>query len=105
MHRRQRRRITEAEIAVFEKFFGRRSFSDKLDEAAISRDLNHRIAEMNAHVPQARRVQVVRDLCLVVRANNMIEPKGRQPLNELAERLQVPAAIVDQTLTEEVEPD
>ncbi len=60
---------------------------------------------MNAHVPQARRVQVVRDLCLVVRANNMIEPKGRQPLNELAERLQVPAAIVDQTLTEEVEPD
>lgn len=98
-------RITEAEIAVFEKFFGRRSFSDKLDVAAISDDLDHRIAEMNAHVPPARRIQVIRDLCLVVRADNMIEPKGRQRLNDLAKQLQVPTAIIDQTLTEEVEPD
>jgi len=97
--------ISEAEVAVFEKFFGRRSFSDKLDVARIKADLDQRIADMNNKVPPPRRVQVVRDLCLVVRAEGEVEAHGRRVLDDIAKRLEVPAAIVDQTLELEVEPD
>jgi Zn-dependent protease with chaperone function/uncharacterized tellurite resistance protein B-like protein len=97
--------ISEAEIAVFEKFFGQRSFDPGLDLAALERDLPQRLADVRERVAPPRRVQLVRDLCLVVRAGGSVDPKRRQVLLEICRSLEVPEALVDQTLESSLEPD
>ena len=97
--------ISESEIAVFEKFFGEHSFGEKLDVARISEQLKGRIRDMNKLVSPPRRAQVVRDLCLVVRAGGEGAGHGRSVLEDMARQLDVPEAIVAQTLSASIEMD
>lgn len=97
--------ISDAEIAVFEKFFGQRTFTERLDVAAIQEDLERRLREVNERVPPPRRVQIVRDLCIVVRADGLINARGREVLIDIARALDVPEAIIDQTCSASHEPD
>ncbi len=97
--------IVEAEVAVFEKFFGDRSFSDKLDIDAIKKSLPERIADAHDKVPTARRVQVLRDLCLVLRADGRADPRELQVLKDLARGLDISQALVDRTVSANLDPD
>ena len=98
-------RISEREIAVFEKFFGERAFSTRLDVEALARELPTRIEEARAHVPPARRVQVFRDLCLVARADAPVDPRAIEVLKAIARGLEVSEVIVDRMLGVSIEPD
>lgn len=97
--------ITEREVAVFEKFLGKRAMSDKLDFTQIKEDLERHIDEAIDHIPPLRRVQVLRDLCLVARANDVPDPVANRVQTELATKLKVSVAVVDQTLACSLEPD
>jgi hypothetical protein len=97
--------ISEAEIAVFEKFFGEGAFNDKLDVGAIENDLPARIADARDNVPPARRVQVLHDLCIVLRADGMIDASAATLLRSIATGLDVSVAIVDHALNCSIEPD
>jgi hypothetical protein len=97
--------ISEAEIAVFEKFFGEGSFTEKLDVAAIEAELTLRMAEAVERVPSTRRLQVLRDLSVVLRAEGMIDPAGLTVLRSIARGLEVSEVVIDQVLHGSVEPD
>lgn len=97
-------KITEEEVAVFEKFFGKRSLSDKLDFEQIKDDLDDRIADAVEHIPPPKRVQVLRDLCVVARAGDAPDPAANRVLTEIATKLQVNVAVVDQTLACALDP-
>ena len=98
-------RISEEEVAVFEKFFGNHAYKDDLDLDKLEADLDDRISTVKeqASVPQA--MQVVRDLCLVARAEGHINPPEEAVLNRVAAGLGVPGEFVCQTLESELDPD
>ena len=97
--------ISEAEVEVIRDLFGHHAFSDRLNIDAIAQNLTHRVEEMNERVAPPRKVQVIRDLCLVVRAEGAVDQPGRRILEALAEQLEVPAAVVSQTLAAQAELD
>ncbi len=97
--------ISEAEAALFEKFFGEGSLSDTLDLDAIVESLDQRIEDANQHVPHARRIQVLRDLCVVARAEGHVSPEECEVIEGIATKLEVPLGIVNETLCGECDLD
>ena len=97
--------ISEEEVALFEKFFGKGAFSDGLDLDALDRDLDERIETVNeqASLPQA--MQVLRDLCLVARAEGGAEDAEIDVLERIADGLGVARSFVCTSLEAECEPD
>ena len=98
-------KVSEEEIAVFEKFFGDKSFSDGLDLNKLERELPGRIEAVKAEASDAQCMQVLRDLCLVVRAENHDYRPERQKLREIARDLDIDPSFVDQNLCAELDPD
>ena len=97
--------ISEEEVVIFEKFFGKGAFSDSLNLDALQSDLDDRIVQVRemASTPQA--MQVLRDLCLVARAEGRISQVETDVLNEIADGLGVAREFVCQSLDSELEPD
>ncbi|MEE8078188.1 MAG: M48 family metallopeptidase [Pseudomonadales bacterium] len=97
--------ISEEEVVIFEKFFGKGAFSDSLNLDALQSDLDERIVQVRemASTPQA--MQVLRDLCLVARAEGRISQVETDVLNEIADGLGVAREFVCQSLDSELEPD
>jgi len=90
--------VAPEEIAVLERFLGPGSVSRTVNADAIRRDLDRRAAAMNAEVHAGRRGQVIRDLCLVAKADGRIPDSERTVLLDLATRVGVDAMLVDQAL-------
>ena len=97
--------ISEKEIAVFEKFFGKRSFSEELNLDRLADDLKDRIALVNSSTTVAQRMQVVRDLCTVARADAKISSAELKVIKTIATDLQVPSHFADQAVALEVKMD
>ncbi len=97
--------ISDAEVEVFEEFFGKRSFSDKLDIDKISAELPDRIEQAKAQTSLPQRMQVVRDLCTVSQADGHTTDAEVDQLLQIAHDLEVPATFVHQTLSDEPELD
>lgn len=98
-------RISEEEIAIFEKFFGDNAFSDALDIDKLEGELPGRIAAVKAEASEAQCMQVLRDLCLIVRAENHDHRPERGKLRELAVALDIDPCFVDQNLCADLDPD
>ncbi len=97
--------ISAEEIAVFEKFFGKRSFNEDLNLERLADDLKDRITQVNTSTTVAQRMQVVRDLCTVARAAHEISSDELKLIKSIATDLQVPAHFVDQAAALEVKVD
>ena len=97
--------ISEAEIEVFEEFFGKRSFSDKLDIDKIGAELPDRIEQAKAQTSLPQRMQVVRDLCTISKADGHTTEAEIDKLLQIAYDLEVPGSFVHQTLSAETELD
>ncbi len=97
--------ISEEEIAVFEKFFGKGAFTDSLNLQSIADDLSDRIAQVNkmASVPQC--MQVLRDICIVAKAEGDLHEQELEMLYTLARGLKIPTAFIDQTLNSDTDLD
>ena len=94
--------ISDKEIAVFEKFFGKRSFSEDLNLEKLAADLQDRIKQVKATSTIAQRMQIVRDLCTVARADNKVRASELKVINDIAGQLDVPEHFVNQATTIEV---
>lgn len=97
--------ISEDEIAVFEKFFGKGAFSDNLNLDSIEQELPGRLKTVKEEASLAQRMQLLRDLCLVARAEGHNRDNERERLYELAVALDVPKAFIEQSLCSELTPD
>ena len=64
--------VTKKEIEVFEKFFEKGDFSDKLNVDRLKEELPSRISRVCEQTTVTQRMQVVRDLCTIARAEGGI---------------------------------
>lgn len=97
--------ISEEEIAVFEKFFGEGAFSDSLDVEKVIAQLPARAAKAKQLLSVPQRMQVLRDLCTVARAEGSVDDLEQSVLAEISASLEVRPAFVEQVLNQPVEPD
>ena len=97
--------ISDQEKSVFEEFFGHNSMSDKLDFEKLKGELPDRIEQVKAITSIPQRMQVVRDLCLISRADGHSTDAERDMLCEIAQALEIPPLFIDKTLCSETELD
>lgn len=98
-------KIHDKEKAQFEAFFASHRMDDSLNFDAIEQSLGERMSHAREVVPHARRVQVLRDLCLISQVDNERHPKERSMLSTIAEGLEVSQATLETLLNPTVELD
>ncbi len=91
--------ISEQEIAVFEKFFGERSFNDELNLDKLNADLPDRVQQTKALTTKAQRMQIIRDLCTVARADHNQSKSELDVIRHIAATLEVPGHFVSQAMS------
>ena len=87
-------KIKDEEIATFDKLFGEGTFGDKLDLERLEEHLDQRIKDANNTVPLARRIHIIRDLCLIAVADGRVTQKERKYVHTVARKLQLSPIIV-----------
>lgn len=97
--------ISEEEVALFEKFFGKGAFSEGLDLDALDRDLDERIETVKEQASTPQAMQVLRDLCLVARAEGEASDEEVDVLERIADGLGIAHSFVCTSLEANVEPD
>ena len=97
--------ISESEIKVFEKFFGKGEFSQDLNIERIIETLPDRIESANQQASLTQRMQVMRDICVMSRADGKSGAAERSVLDDIAARLGISNAFVCQTLDQDCELD
>jgi len=97
--------ITKEEIEVFEQFFGKASYSSKLDKEQLKAEVDDRIEQALEMTSIPQRMQVVRDLCMMCRADGRCSAEEKQVLYKIATALEVPTLFVDHTIECETELD
>ncbi|NKB78082.1 MAG: M48 family metalloprotease [Gammaproteobacteria bacterium] len=97
--------ISEDEIAVFEKFFGKGEFNDRLNIDIIKGKLDGRIGKMNELASMTQKMQVMRDLCIVSKANGNQIDSERRVLNKIADGLGVSRTFICHSIEQNLEPD
>ncbi len=97
--------ISDSEIAVFEKFFGKGEFHESFDLDRIVETLGDRIESANDHASPTQRMQVMRDICLMSMADGGASDAERELLNDIADRMGISRAFICQTLEQDCELD
>jgi uncharacterized tellurite resistance protein B-like protein len=97
--------VNDDEKALFEKFFGAHSLDEKLNIEKTIRILDDRIEQANESASLAQRMQVVRDLCSISRADGHVHPKECALLRDIAKKLGIGEFFVNRTLEELTELD
>ena len=90
--------ISDVEVSVFEDFFGQHKFSESLDMEKLLASLPERCEAVNDKNSIPKRMQLVRDLAVMARAENHVKPAERAQLLAVAKWLEVPALFVEQSL-------
>ena len=76
------------------RMLGPDSLPTEIKPAAMRNDLARRIARVNDVVPALRRAQIVRDLCVIARADQRMDTAEQDILYEIAAAVGVDASIV-----------
>ncbi len=97
--------ISEQERKIFEDFFGKNTLSDKLDIEKLKGELDERIRQVVELTSIPQRMQVMRDLCLISRAEGNATEDEHEMLSEIALKLEIPPLFVDRALCEDTELD
>ena len=97
--------ITQPELDVFAKFFGKYAFSDKLDIEKLKATVKPRAKELKDKASQTQCMQVMHDLCLMAKADGGVCEPERVLLEEIAQDLDIGVAFVDQSIEQSEELD
>ncbi len=91
--------VSEAEIEVFEKFFGEGKFSEKLNLDKLAKTLPARLENVRELTASGQRMQLLRDLVLVARADQDVSAAEHSVLSQVAEGLELGEAVLEQFLS------
>ncbi|MEM1264083.1 MAG: M48 family metallopeptidase [Pseudomonadota bacterium] len=97
--------ISDAEIEVFEQFFGSGSFNDRIDIEKTVAELDSRLEQVQDEASSSQRTQLLRDLCLIAGAEGQQGEAERAVLDAVADKLDLPRRLVCQTLDKDIELD
>ncbi|MGH7151919.1 MAG: M48 family metallopeptidase [Planctomycetota bacterium] len=92
--------VSAAAVEALERLLGPGSVSARVDPERIRQDLPSRIDAVRRLVPPLRRAQVIRDLCLIVRADRQVTEAEGRVLLELADAVGVDRSLVACTVEE-----
>lgn len=88
--------INDEELEVFEKFFGKYAFSDKLDIEKTKASVERRARMVKEKASQTQAMQVMHDLCLMANADGDVDSEERKVLEQVAGYLEIPASYICQ---------
>jgi len=97
--------ISKSEIKLFEKFFGKGEFNKSLNIDRIIKTLPDRIKTANQQASSTQRMQVMRDICVMSRADGKANDVERVVMDDIADQLGIPRAFICQTLAQDCELD
>jgi hypothetical protein len=86
--------VSEEAMAALERLLGPGSVPPRIDPERIREDLPSRIEAVRRLVPPLRRVQVIRDLCVIVRADRQASEGEMRILREIADAVGVDRSLV-----------
>ena len=81
-------------IKELQRMLGPGSLPSEIKPSAMRNDLERRIARVNDVVPILRRAQIVRDLCVIARADGRLDAAEQKILYEIAAAVGVDASLV-----------
>ncbi len=91
--------VSEKEIEAFENLFGKGSYTEDLDLQRLAETVEARIARVNEVVPQARRIHIIRDLCLIAVATGRVTRKEREYIHHVGKLLKLSPTTVEHYLS------
>jgi tellurite resistance protein len=97
--------IGEKESEVFEQFFGDGALSEKLDLEKVKAELPDRIENTRSEASHGQCTQVIRDLCVVARADGRASGAERKVIEVIARDLGLSASFVNGQLEADRELD
>ena len=97
--------IDDREIEAFNALFGEGTFGDHLDIDKLEERLSKRIEDAVAKVPRARRIHIIRDLCLIAAADGRVTRKEREFVHGVGKQLKLSPTIIDHSFDRDVELD
>ena len=92
--------ISEEELEVFAKFFGKYAFTDKLDIGKTKKTLPGRTKEVLEKASETQRMQVLHDMCHMAKVGEGVSKLERAVLDSVAEGLNIPTEFVCQATAE-----
>ena len=87
--------VTEPERDTLEELLGDGSLPREIDPVAVGNALAKRVAKVREIVPSLRRVQIIRDLCLVAGADGTVSDAERAVIDDIAGAIDVDGASVE----------
>jgi len=90
--------VNEPELEALEQLLGPGSLPFEIKPDVIRDDLPSRIEDVNASVPPLRRAQVVRDLCLIAKADGRADEAELKVIRDIAEAIDVDTELIDCTV-------
>lgn len=97
--------ISKTEKAVFEKFFGKYAFSDKLDVDKVKDTLDTRIKEVKAKASTTQAMQVLHDMCVMAKSEGGVSAAERRQLERVASGLEISSQFICQSIENDAELD
>ena len=85
-------------VAELERLLGLGSVPPGVDPEAVIADLPSRIDSVRKSVPPLRRIQVIRDLCLIARADGRTAEAEIRVICDIAARVEVDPSVVNSAL-------
>lgn len=97
--------ISEEELDVFAGFFGKYAFTDKLDVEKLKATVESRAIEVKEKASQTQCMQVLRDICVMAKANGGVLPEERTVLEKVADSMGISHSFVCQSIDADSELD
>ena len=97
--------IEQKEIETFEEFFGKHQYKEAFNLQKLEKELPERSEQVRQNASVPKRIQVLRDLCLIARADGKVTAAERKIIDRIAEMLDLPGICIDQALCSPVELD
>jgi tellurite resistance protein len=90
--------VEKEALAAMERLLGPGSVPPEVNPEAIRRDLPSRVESVRKDVPPLRRAQIVRDLCVIARADGRTREDELRVIRDIAAAIDVPDSIMAEGL-------
>lgn len=96
--------ISGDEIETFDKFLGKGAFTSQIDVEQLIAELPERLSAARESTTTPQRIQVLRDICVVARANGRVGRREHAVLDQIADGLKISRTFVRHCLESDPEP-
>ena len=96
--------ISAEEIEVFDQFLGKGAFSSQIDVENLVAELDERVQQARDATTTPQRMQVLRDICVVARANGRVGSREKAVLEQISKGLGVSSTFVSHCIESDLIP-